>query len=327
MTLSHRTLGFFSAGILGLAAACGAETANSAAPSSSASIEAPHEAEFIQPSATNNTSSDGARLAARISNASENATLIVPEGVYDVTDIKIRRSLTLKGMGNVVLFSSKNTAKGILNPLPGVSLTVENITFYGARSPDLNGAGIRHDGRDLTIISCKFINNENGVLATGNDEGVIAISNASFIANGHGDGYSHGIYLSSGDTLTITKSLFKGTKIGHHIKSLARATSVSKTILDDADGQTSYAIDVSKGGAVTIFDNKFIQAADADNAVMINYDLSRGGKATQLRINNNQVINFRRNGYFLRNGASSLRPELQNNTIENKSGGAFSLIR
>lgn len=259
--------------------------------------------------------------AVRMSGSGE--TIRVTAGRYDLTDLKIPRDMTIIGDGEVVFFSSKPTEKGILNPLWVSTFRVENIKFEGARSPDLNGAGIRHDGEDLTVVNCIFENNENGILATGQEHGKITILKSRFIGNGHGDGYSHGIYVASGASLDISESAFVGTKIGHHVKSLAERTNIDRSAFDDARGRTSYSVDVSRGGAVAIKDSSFIQAADGDNSALFNYDLTRGGEAVSLEITGNTIINRNRNGRLLRIDAP-LTPIIHDNEITNEAGGRLS---
>ena len=254
-------------------------------------------------------------LKRAVRNANDGETIVLAAGAYDIADLKIADDLTLRGDGQVVLHSSRPVAKGLLNPLPGVSLTVENLTFRGARSPDLNGAGIRNDGRHLTIIDCVFDENENGVLSTGDRDGVISIVASQFLHNGHGDGYSHGIYVLRASKVDIADSEFIGSRIGHHIKSLADETKVANSTLDDADGETSYAVDLSKGGRVLITGNTIIQSDDASNLTMINYDTSRGGKARSLEIIGNKIVNRRRGGRFLRND-TKLKPVIFDNEIK-----------
>ena len=160
-------------------------------------------------------------LSTLIADAAPGDEIVIPAGEYALADLKIRKDLSLRGNGEVIFKAAGPVAKGILNPMPGVSIRVENITFRGATSPDKNGAGIRHDGKDLTIINCRFERNENGVLATGAEDSIIKISQSAFVENGHGDGYSHGIYVVRAASLTVEESTYEGTRIGHHIKSLA----------------------------------------------------------------------------------------------------------
>lgn len=259
-----------------------------------------------------------------VANAPDDTTITIATGVYDIADLKIRRDLTLVGENGAVLTSSRAVAKGLLNPLPGVSLHVSNLKFRGAKSPDKNGAGIRHDGADLTVVNCIFVENENGILSTGDETGRVRIHGSQFLRSGHGDGYSHGIYVLRAASLTIENSGFTGTKIGHHVKSLAAHTLVQNSTLDDGDGRTSYAVDASKGGDVTIAGNTIIQAVDGDNATIINYDLSRGGAARALKIVNNRILNYRTGGRLLRN-ETRLRPSISGNAVENFSGASLAI--
>ena len=77
-------------------------------------------------------------LIAAVENAQANETITIPAGDYQISDLKITKDLTLKGTGQVTLSAPAPLAKGILNPLPTVSLTVENITsvsYYTSPSP------------------------------------------------------------------------------------------------------------------------------------------------------------------------------------------------
>lgn len=267
---------------------------------------------------------DAGALMRSIANAKSGATLRVPAGLYDIADLRIEKDLTIVGDGDVVFFSSRTVEKGLIVPGWNVDLIVENITFRGARSYDRNGAGIRHDGDNLTVVDCRFIGNEDGILATGDDKGAIDIVRSAFIGNGFGDGYSHGIYVSSGASLAIADSRFVGTKIGHHVKSLAAKTTITGTSFDDADGRTSYSVDASGGGAVVIARNSFVKAADADNSTLINYDLTRGGAASELRITENRIVNRNPWGRLLRN-STALKPVIDGNEIANEGRGRFSV--
>ena len=56
--------------------------------------------------------------------------------------------------------------------IAGSDITIENIEFSGARVRDRNGAGIRPEGRNLTVRNCRFYDCENGILG-GNGEMLI----------------------------------------------------------------------------------------------------------------------------------------------------------
>ncbi|MEM8772588.1 MAG: right-handed parallel beta-helix repeat-containing protein [Pseudomonadota bacterium] len=257
------------------------------------------------------------KLGRAIKSAKQGDVIILEPGSYAVADLKIPKTVTLIGEGRVVLTPKSAVAKGLLNPLPGASLRVKNIVFRGATSPDKNGAGIRHDGANLFIADCRFEDNENGVLATGDPAGLIQISRSDFLRSGYGDGQSHGIYVVRAAQLEIRDSNFIGTRIGHHVKSLADVTFIEGTTLDDADGQTSYSVDASKGGDVTIANSTLIQSADSENWAFVNYDTSRGGQALSLRITGNRIVNKRESAVFLRND-TELKPDVFDNEVVNE---------
>jgi len=263
-------------------------------------------------------------LKKALASADNGQTIEIAAGRYVLTDLKIARDATLIGRGEVVFYSSRPTAKGILNTVSGASLRIENIRFLGATSPDQNGAGIRHDGVDLTVVNCAFEDNDNGILSTGAKNGRIRIEDSEFLRNGFGDGYSHGVYVVRAASLEIVNSRFLATKFGHHVKSLADRTRITGSILDDGEGRTSYSLDASRGGEVIIADNTIIQSANGDNSTIVNYDLSRGGDAAGLSIVNNRIINRRPDGRLLRN-ATNLRATIADNDIINESGGELEM--
>ncbi len=261
-------------------------------------------------------------LNAAVFAAHPGETIYIAPGTYFVRDLAINKSLTLIGEGSVVLKARRPVAKGLLVPLAGVSLTVENLIFEGARSPDLNGAGIRHEGVLLTVRNSEFRDNENGILATGTQASEVIISGSRFYRNGHGDGYSHGIYVSVGARLEITDSIFEGTHIGHHVKSLADYTYISNVSFIDGDGEPSYMVDASKGGVLIIEDSEFTRAESASQDNFFNYDTSRGGERRQISLRRNLFHNAKPRGNILRN-PERVAVEYRDNEIINLHGAAL----
>lgn len=151
--------------------------------------------------------------------------------------------------------------------ISGDDVIVDNITFSGARVPDQNGAGIRAEGKNLTVRDSRFYDNENGILAATVEGSAIVIENSRFERNGKCDrACAHGIYVNAIDRLEITGSTFLEQRVGHHVKSRARALIVSdSTIEDGPDGTASYLIDVGSAGEVTIASNVLQKGPKAEN--------------------------------------------------------------
>ena len=266
---------------------------------------------------------NGRALRRQISKAKRGAVVLIAEGYYAVSDLRINKSITLVGDGDVIIQSANKVQKGLFVPGIGVSLQVENITFRGAKaanSGDNNGAGIRHEGRDLTVIDCIFENNENGILSTGSQKGKIELHNSTFLNSGYGDGYSHGIYVSAGAQLTITQSRFIGTNVGHHVKSLAPTNTISGSYFDDVDKRTSYSIDLNKGGAAIIRNNFIVQRDSVSNYSIVHYSTERGGEPGSLTVTGNHFVNRHPKGRLVFN-QTPIEPLLQKNIISNENGG------
>ena len=151
--------------------------------------------------------------------------------------------------------------------IAGDDVTVDNITFSGARVPDQNGAGIRAEGRNLTVRNSRFYDNENGILGGSVEGSTVLIESSVFERNGKCAGNcAHGLYLGGIDRLKVVDSVFREQRVGHHIKSGARALEVlGSTIEDGPQGTASYLVDVTSGGEVVIADNVMQKGPKAEN--------------------------------------------------------------
>jgi hypothetical protein len=149
----------------------------------------------------------------------------------------------------------------------GDDVTVDNVTFSGARVADQNGAGIRAEGRNLTVRNARFYDNENGILAGARDGSTILIEKSVFERNGKcASNCAHGLYVGKIDRLKIVDSTFREQRVGHHIKSGALALEViGSTIEDGSEGTASYLIDVYSGGEVVIANNVMEKGPRSEN--------------------------------------------------------------
>src|SRR5256885_3276169 len=89
--------------------------------------------------------------------------------------------------------------KGIFT-ISAANATVENFELSGAaisQAAGNNGAGIRHQGLNLTVRNCFFHDNQDGILGSPSTagQGTVLIERSEFAHNGAGDGFSHNMYL------------------------------------------------------------------------------------------------------------------------------------
>jgi hypothetical protein len=182
--------------------------------------------------------------------AADGDTIQIDPGSY--TDCAVwhqsRLNIAASGAG-VVLRDRVCQNKGIFVTV-GDDITIRGIGFEGARAPAHNGAGIRVEGANLTLIGTRFLDNEDGILAASNPVSTIKILDSEFRANGVcARQCAHGIYVNKVALLDIERSLFVDQHIGHHIKSRAlRTVLIDDTITDGPDGTSSYLVDLSSGG-------------------------------------------------------------------------------
>jgi len=224
-----------------------------------------------------------ATLAEAVAAAVGGDTILVRPGTYANQVATINVPLTIEGAGGPVLFTQTAPQlpglKGFL--VTNANTTVENITFQGASISDgngANGAGIRYQAGNLTVINSQFNGDQDGILATPATagSGSILIENSGFtgdgVANGPRAGLEHGIYIGAVASLTVMGSTFQGTLVGHDIKSRAAVTMISGNYLDDGlTGTTSYAVDLPDGGQGAILGNTIVQGPNTQNNTMIAY--------------------------------------------------------
>lgn len=259
------------------------------------------------------------RIGDALAAAQDGDTVQIRAGTY-VDDFGIvSHRISIVAIGGPVRLEATQpvpNGKGIL--IVRSDVTIDGLTFVGARVADLNGAGIRYEGGHMTIRNCVFANNENGILANSSPDGTISIERSEFARNGHGDGYSHGIYVNNVQSLRIADSYFHDTSVGHHIKSRAQATTVEGNRIDDgAGGTASYSIELPNGGIAVIRANTIIQTATSQNPAMIGYGAEGSvPPGSSLTIVGNRIENDLPGGVGVRN-FSSVVAEIRDNVLVN----------
>ena len=195
---------------------------------------------------------------------------IQPGEYFDCATIRANK-LTVEGVGDpqkVVLTDKVCGGKGMFI-VAGNDVTVRNLTLTRARVPDGNGAGIRNEAPNLIVEHVYFINNQNGILSTPGEPGTVIVRDSVFERNGgcgNPGGCAHGAYFNAGHLLHIERSIFRGTKSGHQIKSRSERTEIIGCTLEDGpEGTSSYLVDVSVGGSLVMRDNTMEKGPEAEN--------------------------------------------------------------
>ncbi len=214
--------------------------------------------------------------------------------------------------------------KGIFTIEGTASATIENFELSGASiSPanGNNGAGIRHQGLNLTVRNCFIHDNQDGILggpATPNT-GTVVIENSEFSANGAGDGFSHNMYIGNYAKFTLEYSYSHGAKVGHLVKSRAYNTYILyNRLTDETGGMASYETDIPNAGTAYVIGNIIEQSATTQNPTMVTFG-EEGvptGYDAHLYVVNNTFINTLGSGTFV-NDPTTTPANLTNNIFYN----------
>lgn len=204
----------------------------------------------------------------------------------------------------------------------GTNNTVDNIEFSGARVPDQNGAGIRLDGQNLTVTNSYFHDNENGIL-TNNSGGNVVITGTEFAHNGHGDGYSHNLYIGHIDSLTFIGNYSHDANVGHNLKSRAAKNIVkynrfSSSVAGTAGaGAPSYEVNFPNGGTTYLIGNVIQQPAQYNNPNIVAYgeEGATNPKQDFYVVNNTFINDASSSNLFLMIGSGVTTPVLIQNNL------------
>ena len=200
--------------------------------------------------------------------AHDGDTIAIYPGQYVDCAVVTGNKLVIEGIGkaDAVVMTDKSCQGKAILVTTGQGITIRNMTLTRSRVPDGNGAGIRQEGRDLTVDGVRFVNNQNGILS-GVRGGFIVVRNSQFERNGACDrACAHGLYVGPVDLLRVERSRFYETKRGHHIKSRALRTEITDcTIEDGPDGTASYEVDISNGGTLIARNNTIVKGPNAEN--------------------------------------------------------------
>jgi len=231
----------------------------------------------------------------------------IDAGVYnDAESTWSTSNLTLRGVGgraHLVAPETISNGKGIW-VTQGANMAVENIEFSGATAPFSNGAGIRAEGRDLAICGSYFHHNQNGILGLNAGNGNLLIEYSEFARNGNCDdssGCAHNMYIGRSDRFTLRYSYSHHAHIGHTVKSRALENYILyNRIMDEANGDSSYIIDLPNGGLSYIVGNLLQQSPFTDNPAILAYGAEGlSNPSRTLYVVNNTFVNDRGSGEFI----------------------------
>ncbi|MGZ3428823.1 MAG: hypothetical protein ACXVCV_19350 [Polyangia bacterium] len=203
----------------------------------------------------------------------------------------------------------------------GDDTTVENVELTGAvaSAASANGAGIRQEGKNLTVRGCWFHDDQDGILAGDAAGSTILIEGSEFSHNGAGDGQSHNLYINHVDKLIFRWNYSHDAVIGHLLKTRALVSDIRyNRFSDEAEGTASYEINVPNAGTTMIVGNLIEQGPMTMNGAIIDYGSEPSGfnATSDLYVVNNTIVNDRpAGGTFVQIAAMVSTPAVLTNNI------------
>ena len=213
-------------------------------------------------------------------------------------------NLIIRGIGGYAHLKSNGKSWGekAIWVIQGNNTTIEWIEFSESTSKDRNGAGIRGEGLNLTIRYCYFHHNENGILAGNLTPCTYLIEHCEFAYNGHGDGYTHNLYINHIDTLIFRFNYAHHCNIGHELKSRARVNYILyNRISNEKAGTASREIDLPNGGTSIIMGNIIQQGEKGENSNLVGFGLEglTNTSPHELYLINNTLVNNKGRGTYV----------------------------
>ncbi|MES2754126.1 MAG: right-handed parallel beta-helix repeat-containing protein [Pseudomonadota bacterium] len=200
----------------------------------------------------------------------QDGTILIAPGTYRQCGIQQAGHITFKAAtpGSVVFDGEACEGKAAL-VLRGAGSTVDGIVFRNLRVPDGNGAGIRIELGDLTVVNSMFLDSQEGILGANGAPVRISIDRSTFAGLGQCDETSdcaHSIYLATPGQVSITRSRFERGRGGHYVKLRVANVRIADNSFDDTKGtKTNYMIDLPEGATGLIANNTFVQGAQKEN--------------------------------------------------------------
>jgi hypothetical protein len=108
--------------------------------------------------------------------------------------------------------------------------------------------------------------------------------------------------------------------VGHQVKSRAATNEILyNQLMDEANGDASYIVDIPNGGRTYLVGNLIQQGPRAENWTLVSYAAEGNLHETnELVVLNNTFVNDRKDGVFVKNHNAATKPILLNNIFSGK---------
>lgn len=221
--------------------------------------------------------------------------------------------------------------------ISGNNTVIKNMEFSGAmvsNDDGANGAAIRMQGVNLTVLNCYFHDNQDGILESNIAGSNIVIKFSEFYHNGVSDptldsgyGFTHNLYIGHCASLDFEFNWSHEANVGHLLKSRAAVNSILYNRLTGEKGTDSYEIDLPNGGTSYVIGNLVEKGPNSQNTSASLSYMEEGASSSNpghdLYVVNNDFVDENPNPItfvYIQTSADTVPALLQNDIFYDVSG-------
>ena len=201
----------------------------------------------------------------------------------------------------------------------GDNVTIDTIELTGAAAPGNNGAAIRMEGQNLTVLNSYIHDNQEGIFVNPQPSAQILAQSTEFYHNGFGDGLTHNLHVNAAARLTLQYCYSHNGNAGNLVETGASENYILYNRLTSETGATNAEIDIPNGGRSFVIGNLIEKGASDVSGTVLGY-LSSGSSGSnssaELYVFNNTFVNDRSSGAtFLNINPADPTPAAATNNI------------
>lgn len=247
-----------------------------------------------------------ATIAAAVAAARSGDLVSVLAGTYSNDFAVIRTDITLAASGGQVVL----TATGALAP-GGALLTsaanaiVDGFVFLGAHASDGTAAGLLQTAGTLTVRNSLFNGNQTGLLSTAGSTATVSVQRTEFAGNGNSSAFSANIAVAGLQSLSISDSYVHDAAGGDEVRSLAHATTVLNSRINDNAAIAATVLNLPNGGTVSVQDSVLQKGARSTTASVVRFGGGAVYGSSTLSLVRSTLVTDKPGTFLVQNGTTA----------------------
>ena len=244
-----------------------------------------------------------ATIAAAVAAARNGDTVSVLAGTYTNDLATIRTNITLVANGGQVVLNSTALASGGALLTVAANAVVDGFVFAGAHAADGTAAGLLQTAGALTVRRSLFTGNQTGLLSTAGSTATVSVQASEFAGNGTGSAFSANVAVSGIQSLSITDSYVHDAAGGDEVRSLAHATTILNSRIEDNAAIAATVLNLANGGTVSVRNSVLEKGARSSAAAVVRFGGGTPYAGSSLSITGNTLVSDKPGAVLVQNTA------------------------